>query len=412
MRRDLERGGLSALLDRRGVRQALAALEAPGSETRLVGGCVRDALLGTPSADIDLATTLLPEAVIAAAERRPGLKAVPTGIAHGTVTLVTEDGPIEVTTLREDVETDGRHAIVRFGHDFARDAERRDFTVNALSLGRDGRLHDTVGGLPDLEAGRVRFIGDPATRIREDALRILRFFRFHARFGAGPPDAEALAACVAARDSLDRLSRERVRAEFLKLLAASGGAALVSTLSATGLLLRITGGVGEFGRLQRASAATLPPIMRLAALAVGASHDAERLRVRLRLSKSEHAQLTDYADVLAELHDRAALDGAAVRALAARHGLAPLSDALAIVTGEPRPALTGETRVVLDALRGEGGSPVYPLAGADLVAAGIAPGPAIGRGLAAARKVWLERGCPTGAAARAELLALALDGAR
>jgi poly(A) polymerase len=225
VRRDLERGGLSALLDRPGVRQALAALDAPGAETRLVGGCVRDALLGTPSADIDLATTLLPEAVIAAAGRRPGLKAVPTGIEHGTVTLVTDDGPIEVTTLREDVETDGRHAIVRFGHDFARDAERRDFTVNALSLGRDGQLHDTVGGLPDLEAGRVRFIGDPATRIREDALRILRFFRFHARFGDGPPDAEALAACVAARDSLDRLSRERVRAEFLKLLAATGGAA-------------------------------------------------------------------------------------------------------------------------------------------------------------------------------------------
>jgi poly(A) polymerase len=412
VRRDLERGGLSALLDRPGVRQALAALDAPGAETRLVGGCVRDALLGTPSADIDLATTLLPEAVIAAAGRRPGLKAVPTGIEHGTVTLVTDDGPIEVTTLREDVETDGRHAIVRFGHDFARDAERRDFTVNALSLGRDGQLHDTVGGLPDLEAGRVRFIGDPATRIREDALRILRFFRFHARFGDGPPDAEALAVCVAARDSLDRLSRERVRAEFLKLLAASGGAALVSTLSATGLLLRITGGVGELGRLHRASAATLSPILRLAALAVGARHDAERLRLRLRLSKSEHAQLTDYANVLAELHDRAALDGAAVRALAAQHGLAPLMDALAIVAGEPRPALTGEARVVLDALSGEGGSPVFPLAGADLVAAGIVPGPAIGRGLAAARKVWLERGCPTGAAARADLLARALDSAR
>ncbi len=412
MRRDLERGGLSALLDRRGVRQALAALDAPGAETRLVGGCVRDALLGTPSADIDLATTLLPEAVIAAAGRTPGLKAVPTGIEHGTVTLVTGDGPIEVTTLREDVETDGRHAVVRFGHDFARDAERRDFTVNALSLGPDGRLHDTVGGLADLEAGRVRFIGDPATRIREDALRILRFFRFHARFGGGPPDAEALAACVAARDSLDRLSRERVRAEFLKLLAASGGAALVATLSGTGLLLRITGGVGELGRLERASAAKLSPILRLAALAVGARHDADRLQVRLRLSKSEHAQLTDYANVLAVLHDRAALDGAALRALAAQHGLATLVDALAIVAGEPRPALTGDARSVLDALGGEGGSPVFPLAGADLVAAGIAPGPAIGRGLAAARKVWLERGCPTGAAARADLLARALDSAR
>lgn len=412
MNRELDFGGLAALLDRRGVRRALAALDAPGAETRLVGGCVRDALLGAPSADIDLATTLLPEAVIAAAGRRPGLKAVPTGIEHGTVTLVTEDGPIEVTTLREDVETDGRHAVVRFGHDFARDAERRDFTVNALSLGPDGRLHDPVGGLPDLEAGRVRFIGNPATRIREDALRILRFFRFHARFGGGSPDAEALTACVAARDSLDRLSRERVRAEFLKLLAASGGAAMVSTLSATGLLLRITGGVGELGRLERASAANLSPIMRLAALAVGARHDAERLRVRLRLSRSEHAQLTDYANILATLHDHAALDGVAVRALAARHGLGPLVDVLAIVTGEPRPAVKGDARTVLDALGAEGGSPVFPLAGADLVAAGIAPGPAIGRGLAAARAIWLERGCPTDAAGRAELLARALDSAR
>ncbi len=234
----LDHGGLAALLDQPGVRRALAALDVKGAETRLVGGCVRDALLGNPSADIDLATTLLPDAVMDAARRVPGLKAVPTGIEHGTVTLVTGDGPIEVTTLREDVETDGRHAVVRFGGDFARDAERRDFTVNALSLGADGRLHDTVGGLPDLAAGRVRFIGDPATRIREDALRILRFFRFHARFGAGPPDAAALAACIAARDALDRLSRERVRAEFLKLLTAPGGVPMVGTLSATGLLQR------------------------------------------------------------------------------------------------------------------------------------------------------------------------------
>jgi poly(A) polymerase len=246
VRRALDRAALSALLERPGVRRALAALDAPGAETRLVGGCVRDALLGIPSADIDLATTLLPESVLVRAGKAAGLKAVPTGIEHGTVTLVTEDGPIEVTTLREDVETDGRHAVVRFGGDFARDAERRDFTVNALSLGADGTLHDTVGGLADLEAARVRFIGDPATRIREDALRILRFFRFHARFGAGEaPDAAALAACVAARDALDRLSRERVRAEFLKLLAAPDGPAMVATLSATGLLQRITGGVGE-----------------------------------------------------------------------------------------------------------------------------------------------------------------------
>ena len=412
MTQPLNHGALTALLAQPGVHHALAALDASNAETRLVGGCVRDALLGKPSADIDLATTLLPEAVMAAARAVPGLKAVPTGIEHGTITLITEQGPIEVTTLREDVETDGRHAVVRFGTDFARDAERRDFTVNALSLGADGRLHDTVGGLADLEVGRIRFIGDPATRIREDALRILRFFRFHARFGAGQPDEAALIACVAARDALDQLSRERVRSEFLKLLDAQGGLAMVRTLSATGLLQQITGGVAEFGRLDRAMTASLAPVMRLAALSVGGRHDADRLRDRLRLSNPEHATLTGYADALADLHGRAAISSAAARALAAVHGLSLITETLAILAGEPRPVLDDEARQALATLGGEGGAPRFPLAGADLVAAGLAAGPAIGRGLAAARAFWLERGCPTGAEARAELLRRALDGAR
>jgi poly(A) polymerase len=411
VRRDLDRSGLAALLDRPGVRRAFAALDQPGAESRLIGGCVRDALLGIAAADIDLATTLSPDAVLARAGAA-GLKAVPTGIEHGTITLMTGDGPIEVTTLREDVETDGRHAVVRFGSDFDRDAERRDFTVNALSLDRDGQLHDTVGGLVDLKNGRVRFIGDPATRIREDALRILRFFRFHARFGSGGPDAAALAACVAARDSLGRLSRERIRDEFLKLLAASGGLTMVSILSGTGLLQRITGGVGELGRLERAAGAKLTPVMRLAALAVGARHDADRLRDRLRLSNQEHGRLTAYADALAALHDRATIDASAARSLAAEHGLTPLTEALAILAGEPRPHVPDETRQALLALGGEGGPPPFPLAGADLVAAGIAPGPAIGRALAAARRLWLERGCPSGAEERATLLNHALDHAR
>lgn len=409
MRRDLDRAALSALLERPGIRHVLASLDQPGAETRLVGGCVRDALLGTPSADIDLATTLRPDAVMACAGRTPGLKAVPTGIEHGTVTLVTADGPIEVTTLREDVETDGRHAVVRFGSDFARDAERRDFTVNALSLDRDGCLHDRVGGIPDLEAGRVRFIGDPATRIREDTLRILRFFRFHARFGIGEPDAAALAACVDARDGLDRLSRERVRSEFLKLLAAAGGPAMVAILSGTGLLQRITGGVAELGRLERAAVAALSPVMRLAALAVGARHDADRLRERLRLANHEHAQLTDYAEILAGLHGRATIARDAVPALAAEHGLMMLRDTLEIVSGEPRPAIADDARRALQRLSDV---PVFPITGADLVAAGVKPGPAIGRGLATARETWLARGCLSGEQARADLLAQALESAR
>ncbi|MFD0938565.1 CCA tRNA nucleotidyltransferase, partial [Methylobacterium trifolii] len=273
-----------------------------------VGGCVRDALLGTQAADVDFATTLLPAEVIACA-KRAGLKAVPTGIAHGTVTLVVASEPVEVTTLREDVETDGRHALVRFGGDFRRDAERRDFTVNALSLGADAQLHDTTGGVADLEQGRVRFIGDPAARIREDALRILRFFRFHARFGRGAPDAAGLSACVSARESLGRLSHERVRAEFLKLLAAPGALAMVETLSETGLLARITGGVGEVGRLSRSMAAGEGVPMRLAALAVASREDAARLQDRLRLSKAEFAALSAYADALAASQSRTEIGG-------------------------------------------------------------------------------------------------------
>lgn len=404
--RDLDRGGLARLRDRPGVRAALAALSGPDAETRLVGGCVRDALLGRDAADIDLATTLLPEAVMKQA-RAAGLKAVPTGIEHGTVTLIAAGEPIEVTTLREDVETDGRHAVVRFGSDFAQDAERRDFTVNALSLDAEGRLHDTTDGVADLAAGRVRFIGDPAARIREDALRILRFFRFHARFGHGAPDAPALAACIAARDSLDRLSRERVRAEFLKLLAAPGARATVATLSETGLLARILGGVGELGRLDRALAAGRPAP--LAALAVLTREDAERLRERLRLSKAEHQDLDRYAAALASARSRDALAEPGIRALAAVHGLDAASGALAVLAGEPRPALPREADAILAALR-DGPPLVLPVTGADLVAGGLAPGRAVGQALARARGRWLALGCPLDAESREALIAHALDG--
>ena len=411
MTRVLDRAGLGALLARPEVRAALGALDGLGEETRLVGGCVRDALLGSGVADLDLATTLLPEAVMAQA-RIARIKAVPTGIAHGTVTLVTEGGPIEVTTLREDVETDGRHAVVRFGRDFDRDAQRRDFTVNALSLGADGCLYDPVGGIADLGAGQVRFIGEPATRIREDGLRILRFFRFHARFGREEPDPASLAACVAARDALDRLSRERVRAEFLKLLAAPGGTATVALLAGTGLLQRITGGVAELGRLRRAVAADLSPILRLAALSVGARHDSDRLRDRLRLSRAETAALDAYAAALTSLHGRAVVDADAARALGTVHGPRGVADALAIVAGEPHPHVTESARAALADLLERGAAPAFPLAGADLVARGVAPGPAVGRGLAAARALWLEGGCPTGEAVAGMLLERALAVAR
>ncbi|AWN38030.1 CCA tRNA nucleotidyltransferase [Methylobacterium radiodurans] len=405
-RHNLDARGLARLRERPGVRAALAALAGPGAETRLVGGCVRDALLGRDAADIDLATTHLPEAVMERT-RAAGLKAVPTGIEHGTVTVIAAGEPIEVTTLREDVETDGRHAVVRFGGDFAQDAARRDFTVNALSLDAEGRLHDTTDGVADLAAGRVRFIGDPATRIREDALRILRFFRFHARFGGGAPDAQALAACIAARDSLDRLSRERVRAEFLKLLAAPGALAMVAVLSETGLLARILGGVGELGRLDRALAAGQPAP--LAALAVLTREDAERLRERLRLSNAEHQELDRYAAALAAARSRDTLTEPEIRALAAVHGLDAAAGALAVMAGEPRPALPRDAGVILEALR-VGPPLILPVTGADLVERGLAPGRAVGQALARARARWLALGCPLDPESREALITHALDG--
>ncbi|ABY29865.1 CCA tRNA nucleotidyltransferase [Methylorubrum extorquens] len=404
--------GPARLLARAGVQACLTALDAPGEETRLVGGCVRDALLGTIVADIDLATTLRPEAVMACA-RKAGIKAVGTGIEHGTVTLVVGGEPHEVTTLREDVETDGRHAVVRFGRDFVRDAERRDFTINALSLDAGGRLHDTTGGVADLAAGRVRFIGDAATRLREDALRLLRFFRFHARYGSGAPDAEGLAASIAARDSLDRLSRERVRAEFLKLLLAPRAVDAVAILSETGLLPRILGGVGELGRLARCAEAEprLDATARFAALAVRTIEDADRLQASLRLSRAEHARLTGYAIALAALHDRPVIEADAVPALVATYGAGPLRELLIALDGEPRPRVTPEARTKLDRMEAAGTRPVLPVTGADLVARGVAPGRAVGAGLRAARDLWLASGCPDDAETRERLIARALEAA-
>ncbi|WP_132250625.1 CCA tRNA nucleotidyltransferase [Methylobacterium segetis] len=401
--------GLSRLLARPGVAAVLAALDGPGEETRLVGGCVRDALLGREVADIDLATTLLPAETMARATAA-GLKAIPTGFEHGTVTVIADGDPFEVTTLREDIETDGRHAIVRFGRDFRRDAERRDFTMNALSLGVDGALHDLTEGLADLAEGRVRFIGDPDTRIREDALRILRFFRFHARFGAGEPDAPGLAACIRARDSLDGLSRERVRAEFLKILTTPGVTEAFEILSRTGLLPRLIGGLCDLGRLGRAARAGLCATGRLAAAFVLSASDVERLRDRLRLSNAEQAVLLAYARALAALLSPDSIDATALRAFAAEHGAAALGRVLEATRGEPRPRLSPEARALLPALLDPAAPrPVMPLAGADLVARGLAPGPQIGRALAAARKLWLARGCPVDAASRDALLEEALE---
>src|SRR5580658_3899240 len=210
--------------------RVLALLNSDGVEARAVGGAVRNELLGLPIGDIDIATSALPDEVVRRA-RAAGIKSVPTGIEHGTVTLVVDAQPFEVTTLREDVETFGRKAKVAFGRDWVRDAERRDFTINGLSVDADSVVHDHVGGLDDIAARRVRFIGDPDARIAEDYLRILRFFRIHAAYGAGEPDRAGLLACINGREGLAGLSAERVRMEMLKLMVADGAAGAVTAMA-------------------------------------------------------------------------------------------------------------------------------------------------------------------------------------
>ena len=406
---------LAELLSRPALRRLIAALDGDGEETRIVGGAVRNALLGRPVADVDLATTATPDTVAARA-KAAGFKPVPTGIAHGTVTVVADGAPYEVTTLREDVETHGRRATVRFGRDFRADAQRRDFTINALSVGADGTVHDYVGGLADLEAHRVVFIGEPAARIREDYLRILRFFRFHAAYGEGPLDPAGFSAALAERSGLAMLSRERVRAELLKLVAARRAVEVVHALADSGFAQRFLGGVVEIGRFARAvgfeheEGGHPDPVHRLAALAVMVAEDADRLRDLLRLSGAEHARLAAYAAVLARMKSRAEpLDAAAVRRFVAEAGIATVRDVLTATEGEPRPRLTGDG---LQAYRrfaaGEEAAPQFPLKGADLVRRGIAKGPEVGRRLERAREAWLAEGCLLDPAATARLLDVAL----
>src|ERR1700712_4414808 len=272
--------------------RVLELLNGDGEEARVVGGAVRNALLNIPIGDIDIATTALPDEVIRRA-RAAGIKSVPTGIQHGTVTLVVESQPFEVTTLREDIETFGRKAKVAFGRDWATDAQRRDFTINGLSVSSDGTVHDHVGGLGDIVAKRVRFIGDPDQRIAEDYLRILRFFRMHAAFGAGEPDRDGVLACIRGRPGLAGLSAERLRMEMLKLLVAEGAAKAVIAMVDAGLMLQIFGGIAYRGPLismiaaERMIGLKADPIRRLAALGVAVTEDAKRLATRLRLTNSE-----------------------------------------------------------------------------------------------------------------------------
>lgn len=372
---------------------ALRAVLAALPRARLVGGCVRDALLGRAVADIDLATPDPPEAVMAALAAAR-LKAVPTGLAHGTVTAVADHRGFEVTTLRRDVATDGRHATVAFTDDWQADAARRDFTINAMSMTADGAVFDYFGGLDDLASGRVRFVGAAAARIAEDYLRVLRFFRFHARYGSGAPDGEALAAIRDAVPGLARLSVERVWWELKRILAGPDPAGTMALMRACGVLGALLPEAGDEAPLAALVAALVAagahsdPVLRLAALIDG---DGAAVASRLKLSGAEAARLVALRAARSPPDD--ADDDALRRALA----------------DTPRDVLVGAAWLAGsgDALRSRLAAmpvPVFPLAGRDLAAGGMPAGPAMGEMLRALRDWWLHGGCRGGAAAcRAEL---------
>ena len=370
--------------------RALGAVLAVLPGVRLVGGCVRDALAGRPVADIDLATPDPPERVVDRL-RGAGIKVVPTGLKHGTVTAVVDGRPFEVTTLREDLDTDGRHATVSWTEDWRQDAARRDFTMNAMSMSPDGRVHDYFGGAEDLRAGRVRFVGDAAARVAEDYLRVLRFFRFLARYGRGMPDPAALGAVRAGVAGLQRLSPERVWSELKRILAVPDAGTALALMADSGVLTAVLPGFAGTGL-----AARLPPdpLLRLAAMTTGA---ADLLADGLRMSNEERRRLRDMqAPVLAD----DATDDDARRALA-DWPAESLADA-AWLAGQDGAGMAARL-ARLDAR--------FTLEGRDVVAAGVPPGPEVGRLLRAVRTWWLAGGARADASAcRAELARLVAAG--
>jgi poly(A) polymerase len=376
--------------------RVLALLNTDGEEARVVGGAVRNALLGLSIGDTDIATTALPDKVVRLAQAA-NIKSVPTGIEHGTVTLVVDGQPFEVTTLREDIETYGRKAKVAFGRDWTRDAMRRDFTINGMSVTSDGTIHDHVGGLADIEAKRVRFIGEPSQRVAEDYLRILRFFRVHAAYGEGEPNAAGYAACIAGRDGLSGISAERVRMEMLKLLAAKGALAAIVAMDDAGLLTRLFAGVAYRGALDGMVSAEAQlgmepdPVRRLGALGVAVTEDVKRLTQRLRLSRIETARLDSMGHRWWRLKD---MDDAKARGRLYRLGEARYRDRILLAWARARRDTDQSRWAGLATLPDRWTAPAFPLKAADFIGRGIAEGPALGHVIALAENAWIAAQFP------------------
>ncbi len=364
------------------VRRLLAALSAAGIEARFVGGCVRDTLLRQEIGDIDLATPARPDAVMAALKKAK-IKAIPTGVAHGTVTAVIPPRHFEITTLRRDVETYGRHAKVAFDADWEEDAARRDFTINAIYLAPDGTIFDPVGGEADLAARRVRFVGDAATRIAEDVLRILRYYRFEARFGSGDGDAGARAACRAAVARLPTLSAERVWRELSRLLAGPDPVRVLTMMRDDGVLAVILPEATQLVRLENLIPLSGDSLLRLAALIDVDADGAWAMAERLRLSKVERDRLAGLAKPWPLDPDG---DPKAQRLALYRLGPERYSDLARLAAAEGRIA-----RPRLEELLEFAAAwpiPRFPLRGADVAALAIPPGPQTGRLLAEVRRWW------------------------
>ena len=369
---------------KRGVGRLLAALSAKDGLTRYVGGAVRDELLGLPHSDFDLATMLRPEDVVQRLEAAK-IRAVPTGIEHGTITAVSSGHPFEITSLRRDVSTDGRRATVAFTDDWQEDAARRDFTINALSADpQTGEVYDYFGGKEDLLARRVRFIGDPLDRIAEDHLRILRFFRFHARFGEGEPDRYALTACAERANDLMALSRERIADELLKLLSVEDPSPTVSIMLDRGILRPVLPEIEakELSRLQALVAAEsearirADPLRRLASLLPREPALAERVAVRLKLSNKARKRLACAADV--------ALPDSAQK----------LAYFVGIECAVDRLLLVGKTGPAASIRKWQ--APRLPISGGALIERGLTQGPDVARTLQAIERRWVETGFPGG----------------
>lgn len=399
-------------LKRSELQRLFGVLCADGGEARIAGGAVRNTLLGEPVADIDIATTLVPDEVIERC-KAANFRTIPTGIDHGTVTVMTGDDPVEVTTLRADIETDGRHAVVRFGRDWQADAERRDFTINALYADADGTVHDLVGGIADIESRTIRFIGDADQRIREDYLRILRFFRFFARYGSGRPDAEGLKACTRLKSGLDQLSAERVWSELKKILGAVEPSRALLWMRQTGVLTAVLPesekwGIDLIGRLMAAEKAfgwRPDPMLRLEAIVPANSERVGELADRLRLSNDERGRLQKWAgsdpfttDIKLDL----------LKKQIYRKGRQPLLDRLRLALASEMPLDTAAPDKLPESISlAEGWEiPKFPLQGKDLLAAGFQPGPAMGDLLVRLEDAWIESGFEL---TKTDLLARASD---